>query len=131
MSNHIRVTLPRYALSGAAATIVNIGLFWLLITLGFWYIAASITAFMARSIVKYVLLRQWVFKEEGTVHQPILSYIGIESAGLILGTLCIALLVEMGNLPELQALIVTMVGLYGGMFLVSRSVFTEEKRGVE
>jgi len=86
---------------------------------------------MARSIVKYVLLRQWVFKEEGTVHQPILSYIGIESAGLILGTLCIALLVEMGNLPELQALIVTMVGLYGGMFLVSRSVFTEEKRGVE
>ncbi len=124
--------LSRYFLTGILGTFVNIGLFFVLLEIvGIWYLAASITAYLARSFTKYSLLRLWVFKGELGVNARFRWFLSMETLGLLLGTVLIYVFVEWLYLPHLSSLILTICLLYIAMLYGSRYIFASGPKDLQ
>lgn len=115
----------RYAVVGALGALVNIGAFSILTASGLWYLAASVCAFLLRSITRYVLFKAWVFR---TARSRVRLHLVVEIGNLLLGTAFLAAFVELLGVPELPALVLTILLLYGLGFLLARRVFRGEER---
>lgn len=120
----LRRHLSRYAATTAIATILNIAVFYVLSeTLALWYIAASILAFLARSIFRYGMFRSWVFEARTNAPRSLVRFLGLESLSLIAGTGMLYALVEFADLPKLGALVLVMMTLYALTFVTTRRLF--------
>ncbi len=108
------------------ATLLNIAVFYVFSEMfSFWYIAASVLSFLARSIFRYVGFRLWVFEARRRASRAFVRFLALEGFSLGAGTFMLYALVEFGGLPQLGALVLVMALLYVLTFVATRRLFGE------
>lgn len=116
----------RYFAMGAASTIIQFGIFWLLHELwSVWYILSATVAFLIRLIFKFHAMRTWLFGERvrGTARKHLFVFSVLEVSYLVGSLLLLAILVEIAGLAPLLALIISSAVTSVSALVLTRFIF--------
>ena len=95
----------RVGLSGMAATLVDLGLLWVLVQFG--SVMVTLAAFLASlggGIVNFVVNKHWSFKQSApTTLSEVLRFAGVACGTAVLIALCIHVFAVLGGWPTLLA----------------------------
>ncbi len=122
--------LVRYVISGGTAAVVNLSLFFLLHTIWhFYYITASIIAFVVSFLISLVLQKFWTFQDHSLhkFHHQVGKYLLTSLFGLVIDIIVLFVCVEYFRFYALAGQIVAGVITAGCTFSLSRHfVFNRE-----
>ena len=123
----------RFLVAGAAATLLNLFLLWLL-SAGFrlWYLTASVIAFSIALICNFAVQKLWAFQsmQFGTAGTQLLHFIGVNLFTLALNTAILYSLVERMGISYLLAQIVSSAVISGISYGAYRHIFRPAQASV-
>lgn len=101
----------RFAVSGGIATLVDIGLLYILTEyIGIWYLISSVFSFLIGSLTHFTISRYFVFKSfEKTYWRQYASFFIIHLGGLTINTAGLYVLVEFCHIYYILAKLLTVI----------------------
>lgn len=98
----------KFAIVGVINTLLNWIIFFLLNSLGIYYIVSNVIAYTVATINSYLWNSKWVFGyTKGFKDNASIKFIILNIVGLILNTIILFILVDMFNIGKLIALVIT------------------------
>ena len=130
--------IVRYVIAGVTTTLLNIGLYRVLVMLGLDYMLANLTAIVSSKIYGYLVNKLFVFKsrcsERKELYAEIGKYIGTRGITGIVDYVGLIVLVEVFNFDIVDTkygitVVVIVLNYLFGKFLVFKNVI--KKQGTE
>lgn len=97
-----------YLVSGATAAVADLGSYTLLLQIGVWYIAASVTGNILGFLTAFLCNKYFVFKKKESFLQHLGRYFVVDFTGSVVSTILLFLLVEHTGLGEEMSKFVSM-----------------------
>ena len=128
------IQFVRYTLYGSGAAIVDISILWTSVEIfGIHYIIATVVAFVAATILNYVVFRRFVF--DGTkrnLYSGYLYFLSFATIGMVITVSCMVFFIEVIHLGIISSRVTTaiIVGFWNfsmNYFLNFKTQKTEEK----
>lgn len=135
MRNQTFIEFIQFSIVGAINTVVDFGVFSLLLTKGCPIVWAQILSYGCGMLNSYIMNRSWTFKEnKRNEYSEPLKYVVANVATLILVSVLIILFIHMVHLPVLIAKVIC-TGIGMGMNFISSKFWVfqriERSRGYE
>lgn len=104
------VRFLKFGIVGVLNTLVNWIIFFILNTLGMYYIFSNIIAYSISTIHSYLWNALWVFKyKDKASTDTTFKFITLNVVGLLLNTVILYILVDLFNLNKMLGLIITTI----------------------
>ena len=104
------VRFIKFGMVGVLNTLVNWIIFFILNTLGMYYIFSNIIAYSISTIHSYLWNTLWVFKyKDKASTDTTFKFITLNVVGLLLNTVILYILVDLFNLNKMLGLIITTI----------------------
>ena len=104
------VRFLKFGIVGVLNTLVNWIIFFILNTLGMYYIFSNIIAYSISTIHSYLWNTLWVFKyKDNASTDTTFKFITLNVVGLLLNTVILYILVDLFNLNKMLGLIITTI----------------------
>lgn len=118
----------KFAFVGALNTLINWVLFFILNSIGIYYILSNIIAYSVSTINSYIWNSKWVFNYEGDNKKATtLKFIALNIFGLVLNTIILFILVDIINLNKMIGLVIATLIVTCVNYLVNKFwVFTNK-----
>ena len=81
--------IVNFGIAGVITTIVDIGLYWVLIYIGVDYLLANVLAFSISVILNYILNMRYVFEGSGNAKRDFIIFVSLSIIGLLLNELIV------------------------------------------
>lgn len=124
----------RFAISGAIATGLTIGLLYVFTKyFHIWYLASSIAAFAIATITSFFLQKYWAFKDRrlGVMHKQAAEYLALQIWDLIFNTIMLFVAVSYIHLWYLLAQLCSSFIIAVQNYLVYRAFIFKSKMDVK
>lgn len=98
----------KFAIVGVINTLLNWIIFFLLNSLGIYYIVSNVMAYIIATINSYLWNSKWVFGyKKGIKDSASIKFIVLNIIGLILNTIILFILVDVFSIGKFIALVIT------------------------
>ena len=97
-----------YVLSGGTAAVVDFGSYALLIHMGVWYIAATVTSGVLGFATTFLMNKYVAFKKKNDFMRHLLRFFVVDMANIIVGAVALYALVDGLGMDKQVAKILTM-----------------------
>ena len=102
-------TFAKYILSGSAAAVADIGSYFLLYSLGIWYIAASVISGVLGFSTAFLLHKYVVFGKRASFLRHLAKYFTVDMINLAITTGFLYILVDMMEFDPRPAKLVALI----------------------
>ena len=104
------VRFLKFGIVGVLNTLVNWIIFFILNTLGMYYIFSNVIAYSISTIHSYLWNTLWVFKyKDKASTDTTFKFVTLNVVGLLLNTVILYILVDLFNLNKMLGLIITTI----------------------
>ena len=118
----------KFAFVGVLNTLLNWILFFMLNSIGVYYIVSNVMAYSISTINSYIWNSKWVFKYEGNNKKiTTIRFISLNIFGLTVNTIILFLLVDIIKLNKIMGLIITTIIVMFVNYLVNKLWFFSKK----